>query len=507
MTTRAESDARVATGMTLSELIEKLDSISVTGDTAVDVTGVAIDSRSVTPGVVFVAIRGTAADGHAFVPDAVARGAVAVVAEEPVDAGGAVRIVVENAARAAAVLAAHFQGDPARRLALCGVTGTNGKTSVTHLIRAIMNESGRGRMGIVGTLGYGVEALAYASHTTPDAIVLHQLLREMLDQGCFGVVMEVSSHAVRQHRTWGLDFEVGVLTNVTHDHLDYHKTMEDYRAAKAEFCHSLVAPAREKPPGTLVYWRDDAVAQTIGSGFPGRKVTVGASDAADARVVSADATLEGTDLRLRLQDGSDVRARMRLLGTFVPTNAAAAAAAAVELGADAAAVRRGLEAIDRIPGRFEALGGGGRPTVIVDYSHTPDAMERVLRTCRDLGPERLTTVFGCGGDRDRSKRPLMGKVAQALSDEVFITMDNPRSEALDRIIEDILAGTDPASSKIVVERDRATAVHRAVASSGARDVVALLGKGHETYQIVGSERRPFSDREQAEEALAQWRPR
>ncbi|HXV13585.1 MAG TPA: Mur ligase family protein, partial [Candidatus Krumholzibacteria bacterium] len=220
---------------------------------ALAVTGIAIDSRALRPGNVFVAVPGTASDGHDFIDDAVARGASAVVVEHACPSARVPAVVVANSAQALAVMASRFYGDPARDLFLCGVTGTNGKTSTTYLLRSIFQRAGR-RMGIIGTLGHGVEQLVRDPHTTPDAVTLHSWFRAMRDQNCFGVVMEVSSHAVRQHRVWGLDFSVGIITNVTHDHLDFHKTMDDYKAAKAEFCHSLVAAGRHKPNGILVYW-------------------------------------------------------------------------------------------------------------------------------------------------------------------------------------------------------------------------------------------------------------
>jgi UDP-N-acetylmuramyl-tripeptide synthetase len=325
----------------------------------------------------------------------------------------------------------------------------------------------------------------------------------MRDQNCFGVVMEVSSHAVRQHRVWGLDFNVGILTNVTHDHLDFHKTMEDYKAAKAEFVHSLVAAGRHKPDGTLVYWADDANAREIGTSFRGHKIAVGMSADADWRVRDVDVSLSGTRFELLLPSGEALRVAMKLLGGFVPANAAVAAAGAFASGASLDQIRDGLQAVDRVPGRFEALGGGSKPVVVVDYAHTPDGFERVLATCRGLKPKRLVTVFGCGGDRDRSKRPLMGAIAARASDRVILTTDNPRSERVEAIVDDIRAGIDRAR-EVVVELDRARAIRSAVSQARAGDLVALLGKGHEDYQIIGNEKQPFSDREQAEEALASW---
>jgi len=458
------------------------------------------DSRAVSPGDVFVAVRGTEVDGHDFAAAAVENGAVAVVTEISMDLG-AVNIVVENASKALAVMSARSMGNPADRLRLCGVTGTNGKTSVAHIIREIMKCAGR-PMGIIGTVGHGVGELVRTEHTTPGAPTIHRLLREMLDEGVYGVVMEVSSHAVRQHRTWGMDFEVGILTNVTHDHLDYHADMDDYRQAKAEFCQSLNAPHRGKPDGTLVYFVDDEVAGRIGNAFAGNKVAVGTRDDADVRISNVSTTLDATTLTIHFPEG-DATARMQLLGGFVPDNAAMAAVGAKALGVKISDIVAGLESISRVPGRFEAIGGAGRPVVIIDYAHTADSVRRVLDTCRALRPRRITTVFGCGGDRDRGKRPLIGDAVQRLSDESIVTTDNPRTEDVDRIISDILAGMSSRDG-VHVEKDRVTAVEMAIEGSIEGDVVVLLGKGHEDYQIVGREKLPYSDREVAEGALRRW---
>jgi UDP-N-acetylmuramoyl-L-alanyl-D-glutamate--2,6-diaminopimelate ligase len=468
----------------------------------VAISGVAVDSRKVQRGDLFVAVHGTASDGHDFIDDAIARGAAAVVVERARAQATVPQIVVENSPQALALVAARFYGDPARELVLCGVTGTNGKTSTTFLVQSIMQSAGR-KMGIIGTLGHGVGNLVRDPHTTPDAITLHSWLRAMRDQSCFGVVMEVSSHAVRQHRVWGLDFNVGILTNVTHDHLDFHKTMDDYKAAKAEFVHSLAAANRRQAEGTLVYWTDDAVASEIGAGFAGTKIAVGTAAGADWRLFDVDISLSGTRFSLVPPKGDTLRVSMQLLGGFVPANAAVAAAGAFALGATLEQIRDGLAAVSRVPGRFEALGGGSKPVVVVDYAHTPDGFERVLGTCRGLKPRRMVAVFGCGGDRDKSKRPVMGEIAARVCDRVILTTDNPRSERVETIIDDIRAGVD-STRDVVVELDRARAIHSAIAQSRPGDLVALLGKGHEDYQIVGSEKHPFSDRKQAEEALAAW---
>jgi UDP-N-acetylmuramoyl-L-alanyl-D-glutamate--2,6-diaminopimelate ligase len=492
--------------VTFGALVDAVGALALTpadaAARAIVPTGIAVDSRAVQRGDVFVAVRGTAHDGHDFVRDAVTRGAVAVVGERGLAGLAVPTVAVAHSAQALALMAARFHGDPARDLFLCGVTGTNGKTSTTLLVRSIMQHAGR-RMGVVGTLGHGVDRLVRDAHTTPDAVTLNAWFRAMRDQDCFGVVMEVSSHAVRQHRVWGLDFNVGILTNVTHDHLDFHKTMDDYKAAKAEFCHSLVAAGRRKPDGTLVYWADDANAREIGAAFRGDKIAVGTGDDADWRVFDVDVSLSGTRFALSPPGGEEVRVAMKLLGGFVPANAAVAAAGAFAAGASLDSIRAGLEIVDRIPGRFEALGGGVKPVVVVDYAHTPDGFERVLGTCRALQPKRLVTVFGCGGDRDRTKRPVMGAIAARVSDRVILTTDNPRSERVEAIVADIRAGMEHGAD-VVVELDRARAIRSAVSSSRSGDLVALLGKGHEDYQIVGNETFPFSDRKQAEEALASW---
>ena len=502
---KATEESMETGAVALQSLIDALGGLVISANAAardLAVASVTADSRNVGPGTLFVAVRGTTSDGHDFIADAAARGAIAVICETAPARATIPAITVTNSAQALALVAARFYGDAAQELFLCGVTGTNGKTSTTYLVRSIMARTGR-RMGIIGTLGHGIDTLVKDPHTTPDAVTLHSWFRAMRDQHCFGVVMEVSSHAVRQHRVWGLDFNVGILTNVTHDHLDFHKTMEDYIAAKAEFCHSLVAPYRRKANGTLVYWIDDANARAIGSSFTGEKIAVGESADALWRLHDVDVSLAGTRFALALPGGETLRVNMQLLGGFVPANASVAAAAAYVSGATLEEIRAGLEAVVRVPGRFEAMGGSGKPVVVVDYAHTPDGFERVLATCRALRPRRLVTVFGCGGDRDASKRPVMGAIAARASDRVYLTTDNPRSEKVEAIITDIRAGI-PQGSDVVVELDRADAIHGAIAESRPGDLVALLGKGHEDYQIIGTRKLPFSDREEAEEALASW---
>lgn len=472
-----------------------------------EVKDVKSDSRKVEPGDVFVAVRGVEADGHRFVGDAVERGAVACVTEKAMNTGRAVNVVVEDSAKALAVLASEISGNPATDLRLFGVTGTNGKTSTAHLFRAICVRSSWGKVGIIGTVGHGVGTeLEPALHTTPEPITLHKLLSDMKEQECVGVVMEVSSHAVRQQRTWGLDFEIGMLTNVTRDHLDFHPTFDDYLNAKREFCYSLIADGRRKDPGTLVYSIDDAHAREIGTQFPGKKISTSIEGRADVHASDLDATLAGTRFTLHVGGQQSTPIRLRLLGSFSASNAVVAAAAGHAIGIGIDGIKAGLESVERVPGRFDALGGRTKPLAVVDYCHTPDSLERTLAFCRALKPKKLIVVFGCGGDRDRGKRPLMGEIAQRHADTCYLTSDNPRTEDPLAIIDDVLAGMNRRGGGLNVEPNRRKAIHAAIRHAELGDLVAICGKGHEDYQILGTTRQHFDDREEAEHALNMWEP-
>jgi UDP-N-acetylmuramoyl-L-alanyl-D-glutamate--2,6-diaminopimelate ligase len=493
-------------GVALSRLTAALGGAQVRNMRDVVITKVTSDSRFVEQGALFVATKGTRADGHGFVEAALGRGAAAIVTEKPVPVRDVPSVVVEDSAKALAVLASEFYGNPSRDLRIFGVTGTNGKTSTTHLLKSICEASSWGKVGLVGTIGHGTGGgeVETSVHTTPEPVTLHRLFAEMKANGCAGVVMEVSSHAVKQQRVWGVDFEIGMLTNVTRDHLDYHPTFEDYLGAKREFCYSLVSKNRKKKDGTLVYSIDNEHSREIGEGFGGRKVTVSAEEPADVFATEVRANLEGTRFLLNVKGERPVEIGLKLLGSFSVSNAVLAAAGArvLEIGVDG--IKAGLEAVGRVPGRFEAIGGGSRPHVIVDYSHTPDSLERTLLFCRALEPKRVIVVFGCGGDRDRGKRPLMGEIAQRIAHVCIVTSDNPRSEDPGKIVEDILSGMDRKHPGLVVELDRRKAIQRAIQTARPGDVVAICGKGHEDYQIVGETRHHFDDREEARKALEQW---
>jgi UDP-N-acetylmuramoyl-L-alanyl-D-glutamate--2,6-diaminopimelate ligase len=466
----------------------------------VEISGISTDSRSVAEGDLFVAVRGHEADGHDYTGQAVNAGAAALVVEDPVEADIPV-VVVDNSSAAVASLARVFYGDPSSKMLLVGVTGTNGKTSTAFILQSILQRS-HGPVGIIGTVGVGASGdLQAATHTTPSSSELNRILAGFVDRGCRATVMEVSSHAAAQGRIAGLEFDIGVFTNISRDHMDYHGDMDSYIGAKEIFVRTLAGPGRSKGPGRLVYNLDDGHVSRVGARFTGPKTSFGTSEGADLRCVDLDADLSGTRFRIAAPD-LDLPVKMQLLGRFSAINALGAAAAAFEAGADSEAVAGGLADIEEIPGRFHLVRSEEGPTVIVDYAHTPDALEKLLRFCRELSPARLVTVFGCGGDRDRGKRPMMGAAAAELSDMVYVTSDNPRTEDPDAIISEILEGIPAAGARIEVVPERGEAIRRSIGSAAEGDMVILAGKGHEDYQVLADGPVHFSDIEEAEKALA-----
>jgi UDP-N-acetylmuramoyl-L-alanyl-D-glutamate--2,6-diaminopimelate ligase len=483
----------------LSYLVEEIDIAKRLAFRDVDVTGIATDSRSLKAGDCFVAIKGHAADGHAFVEEAARRGASALVVEHAIE-GAIPAIVVRDSSLAAALMAKRFFGDPASRLRLAGITGTNGKTSSAFLLRSIMNIA-HGPCGIIGTIGYGdSDELASARNTTPGAVDLYRVMDGFLKRGCRSAVMEVSSHAAEQGRIAGLEFDVGAFTNVTRDHLDYHVTVERYVEAKESFVRTLVESGRKKRPGTFVYNIDDPEVARVAKRFAGPSLSFGLSSSSDVRAEGVKANLKGTRFDLVIGSGRE-RLDLKLLGTISVYNALTAAACAHALGVDAGRIKAGLENVAQVPGRFQVVSIGRGPAVVVDYAHTPDALEKLLIFCRELGPRTIVTVFGCGGDRDKGKRPMMGGIAARLSNIVFITDDNPRTENPDLIVKEILEGVGASAVPIHVVRDRRSAIRAAIGAAREGDLVVIAGKGHENEQICRDGRVPFNDALEAEEAL------
>jgi UDP-N-acetylmuramoyl-L-alanyl-D-glutamate--2,6-diaminopimelate ligase len=483
----------------LSYLVEEIDIAKRLAFRDVDVTGIATDSRSLKAGDCFVAIKGHAADGHAFVEEAARKGASALVVEHAIE-GAIPAIVVRDSSLAAALMAKRFFGDPASRLRLAGITGTNGKTSSAFLLRSIMNIA-HGPCGIIGTIGYGdSDELASARNTTPGAVDLYRVMDGFLKRGCRSAVMEVSSHAAEQGRIAGLEFDVGAFTNVTRDHLDYHVTVERYVEAKESFVRTLVESGRKKRPGTFVYNIDDPEVARVAKRFAGPSLSFGLSSSSDVRAEGVKANLKGTRFDLVIGSGRE-RLDLKLLGTISVYNALTAAACAHALGVDAGRIKAGLENVAQVPGRFQVVSIGRGPAVVVDYAHTPDALEKLLIFCRELGPRTIVTVFGCGGDRDKGKRPMMGGIAARLSNIVFITDDNPRTENPDLIVKEILEGVGASAVPIHVVRDRRSAIRAAIGAAREGDLVVIAGKGHENEQICRDGRVPFNDALEAEEAL------
>ncbi len=473
--------------MTLHEIVALLRArdlvVSAPTDGA-EVTSLAVDSRHAAPGSCFIAIRGSVADGTRFVTNAVAAGAALVVAEDALDAGVPV-VVVTDARRAAEALAAEWYRRPADSLALHGITGTNGKTTTTALLRHLLN--GAGTAGSIGTLGafdgsgHSIASTA-GTLTTPGPLDLQATLRALVDSGATDVAMEASSHALHQGRLDGLVFDSGVFTNLTRDHLDYHDTMDAYRDAKLRLA-DLVGDN-----GVLSINSDDPAWAALARDR--RAVTWGMAPDAMIRITDIVQVTAGSRFRLEGRFGT-AEVNLPLPGDFNISNAVAAAAAVLGRGTPMAEVVGRLESSPQVPGRMERIIDAPFH-VIRDYAHTPDALERALATLRPITPGRIIVLFGCGGDRDRGKRPMMGQVAAAGADHVIVTSDNPRTEDPDQIIDDIVQGMPAGSYEREV--DRLVAISIATGRARAGDAVLLAGKGHETYQVIGTESVPFDER-------------
>jgi len=493
------------------------------GDAALEepIRGIAIDSRAVVPGDLFVALRGAQVDAHQHLGQALALGAVALVVEEvpaSLDRRGRPAVVVADTRRALAPLAARFYGHPSEELELIGVTGTNGKTSTTYLLEAMLAAAGR-RPGVIGTVEVRYAGERHRTiNTTPESLELQRILRAMRTRGVDAVAMEVSSHALAMGRTDECRFAVAAFTNVTQDHLDFHQTMEAYRDAKVALFRE-----RLRPGASAVVNADDASAPAFEAAAREagvRVLRVARKPAAGIDVALDDASvaLDGTQARLRLPEGP-LAIELPLLGDFNLENLLVASGCAVALGIPAEAIARGAAGCAQVPGRIERVDPNqvGVPTVVVDYAHTPDAVDKLLRTVRPLAQGRLITVFGCGGDRDRTKRAPMAEAVARWSDRVIVTSDNPRTEEPERILDDVVVGLaglravapdalDGAERGYARIADRHDAIALAVGLARPEDTVVIAGKGHEDYQIVGRERLPFDDRSEARRALARRRP-
>jgi UDP-N-acetylmuramoyl-L-alanyl-D-glutamate--2,6-diaminopimelate ligase len=495
--------------MTFAELVAPLREAERQGNLEVAVTSLTDDSRAVRPGSVFVAVRGERVDGHAFVGKAVEAGAAALVVQKGRKESGAAASVpvvrVDDSRRALGLLAGRFHGDPAARLCMVGVTGTNGKTTVTYLCKGVL-EAGGLRVGLIGTVAYeiGAERLP-AAHTTPGAVELQALLARMAGAGMDAAVMEVSSHALAMDRTSGCEFDVAIFTNLTQDHLDFHRDLESYFQAKLRLFSDL-DPAGAKPrPKRAIVNLDDPRGARVCEASRVPVWTYAIHRPADIRAEDVRLALSGTRFTAATPRGT-FPVESRLVGEHNVYNMLAAIGVGLHEGLAPETVRRGIASVENVPGRFERVEAGQDFTVVVDYAHTDDALLRLLTAARALKTGRIITVFGCGGDRDRGKRPKMGRVAARLSDVVFLTSDNPRSEDPEAILREIEAGVREAlvekPVRYEVVADRRAAIEAAVREAGSGDMVLIAGKGHEDYQIVGAARLHFDDREVARAALA-----
>lgn len=502
--------------MKLSRLLENIDVIRLTGPADGGVSGLAYDSRECRENFLFIALPGFRQDGHDFIPDAVARGARYIVCEKkPAVPPGVTTILVEDVRHVPGILGKVFYGDPTSALTLIGITGTNGKTTVTYLLESILREAGHS-VGVIGTVNYRYgTTLLPAPYTTPQSIDLQKILREMADAGVTHVVMEVSSHAIDLGRIDDCVFDAGLFTNLSQDHLDYHHDMESYYEAKKRFFTEILGA------GKMIVNADDPWGKRLIADTGKKVFTYGFAGDADAAVLRFRLSIDGTEADMSA--GKELwRVRSPLIGAFNLYNMIASAAAAAVLDIPGESIRRGIEAVRTIPGRIERVSGPDDPVVLVDYAHTEDALRKVLETLREFRLRRIITVFGCGGDRDRSKRPLMGRAAVELSDISIVTSDNPRREDPLVIIEDIERGImedrqvrrcDPGmlgdvsgGRAYTVIPDRKTAIATAVMLAGPEDIVLIAGKGHEDYQIIGERKTFFDDRIIAREYLAE-RPR
>ncbi len=456
-----------------------------------EITSITCDSRRVEPGCLFVCIVGTAVDGHIYAESAQAAGAAAVVVQR--DMGLHTQLVAENTRMTWAQICANWFGHPASRLKMIGITGTNGKTTTTTLIKSMLEYAGH-KVGLIGTIHNLIgDRVLPARHTTPDPYDLQSLLALMVVEGCDYCVMEVSSHALHQRRVAGCTYELGVFTNLTQDHLDYHGTMEEYMLAKKE----LFSLSRAG-----IVNMDDAWAQAISEGVSCPLTTYSAkNDAADYVARNIRYRADGVDFEL-VGIGKIGRVNMKIPGQFSVYNGLCAATVCLTLGMAFDTVVAALSAAEGVKGRAEVVPTGRDFTVVIDYAHTPDGLENICRTLKECCTGRLVTLFGCGGDRDKTKRPLMGAVAADLSDYLVVTSDNPRSENPAAIIEDIVAGLKDKTTPYTVVENRVEAIHWAIAHAQPGDTILLAGKGHETYQILADETIHLDEREVVAEALA-----
>jgi UDP-N-acetylmuramoyl-L-alanyl-D-glutamate--2,6-diaminopimelate ligase len=496
---RMTQSGSVRAAVRLAKLLRGIDTRAAVAHGDLEISGLAYDSRAVKPGTLFFAIRGEKTDGNRFVSDAVDRGAIAVLSEQENSGALPVEfpwIQVADARKALAISAANFYMRPAEVLKLIGVTGTNGKTTTSYLVDSILRAAGC-EVGLLGTIGYRLVRERFpAPNTTPESLDLQRYLGEIVRAGGTHAVLEASSHALAMNRLWGCPFAVAIFTNLTRDHLDYHKTLEEYFAAKRRLFEGTGAAA----PATGVINRDDEYGQKL-SGLASRTLTYGLEPGADVTTRKPAFSLSGIEFVAETPTGK-IEIRSKLIGRHNVYNLLAAIGAGVALDLPKEVIAAGIAQLSAVPGRFERIDVGQPFLVVVDYAHTDDALRNLLATAKELNPDgRIVTLFGCGGDRDRTKRPLMGEVAGHASDVVVLTSDNPRSEDPLLIINDVIVGVQRTKAKLFVEPDRQKAIEVALDAARSGDIVLLAGKGHESYQVLRDRTIEFDDRAVARAVL------
>ncbi len=504
--------------MELSQLLKGVAGYDLNGDGSVRISGLTCDSRKVLPGTLFFALRGATADGHSFIPAVVRSGAAAVVLEDLGCAPQGIPWVRVSDGRAAmARMAAEYYGNPTLSLPLVGITGTNGKTTTTYLIEAILAAADL-PAAVLGTISYRFGATRIeASHTTPESTELQAAFRQLAATGARAFVMEVSSHALEQKRVDGCHFDVAVFSNLTRDHLDYHKTMESYLESKARLFTELLRPTADKPRRRAAINMDDPYGAVIAARAACPVITYGVEYRGDVQAVDVVSSVGGLSGTLITPKGA-IPFTSRLLGRFNLSNILAAATAGIALDLPLKAIRTGIERHTTVPGRMERVENSHGVTLLVDYAHTGDALENVLSTLKELATARIITVFGCGGDRDPGKRPIMGSTAARMSDLAIVTSDNPRTEDPHAILTQVRGGIAPLGIReyaleqlvggfsekgFVMLENRRAAIRLAVRLARPGDIVLLAGKGHEDYQIIGKTKHHFDDREEAALAFAE----
>jgi UDP-N-acetylmuramoyl-L-alanyl-D-glutamate--2,6-diaminopimelate ligase len=501
--------------MKLSYLLEALPKYELAGDKDVEISGIAYDSRKAAEGCLFVAIKGYSQDGHTYLGEAVRKGAAALVGETYEGFSADIpRVKVADSRDALSRLSARFYGDPCKDIELIGITGTNGKTTTTYLIESILSAAGASP-GVIGTINSRFKGVVHPSSvTTPESLDLMGIIRSMADGGATHVIMEVSSHALDQGRTGACPFSVGVFTNLTRDHLDYHSTMEEYFEAKSLLFRGLIKD-RHGRSGVAIINMDDPKGEVLASTTVNKVLTYGFENQCEVTAINVSTDKTGLKALLRTPMG-DVEIDSSLIGDVNLYNILAAASVAVALNIDLDRIAQGIRDLKNVPGRLETVENKLGLTIVVDYAHTPDALIKAQNVLKPLTGGRLITVFGCGGDRDRGKRPEMGMAAGRLSDVVFITSDNPRTEEPGAIIEQIQEGIRETGMTMLewkdgqevkgpgyfIEADRHKAIEKAVSIADEKDILLIAGKGHEDYQIVGKEKRYFDDRHEAAMAVS-----